>query len=95
MKKENWNESNISDQSGKIFIVTGPTSGLGEETAKVLSRKNATVIMAARNIKKAESVANEILVENKNAKIDIEELDLTSLESISNFLNRLLRNTKH
>ena len=23
MKKENWNESNIPDQSGKIFIVTG------------------------------------------------------------------------
>ena len=85
MKKENWNESNIPDQSGKIFIVTGPTSGLGEETTRVLSRKNATVIMAARNIKKAESVANEILAENKNAKIDIEELDLSSLESISLF----------
>jgi len=85
MKKENWNESNIPDQSGKIFIVTGPTSGLGEETARVLSRKNATVIMAARNIKKAESVAKEILAENKNAKIDIEELDLSSLESISLF----------
>ena len=94
MKKENWNESNISDQSGKIFIVTGPTSGLGEETAKVLSRKNATVIMAARNIKKAESVANEILVENKNAKIDIEELDLTSLESISSFSQSIIKKYK-
>ena len=52
MKKENWNESNIPDQSGKVFVVTGTTSGLGEETARVLSRKNATVIMAARNIKK-------------------------------------------
>ena len=41
--------------------------------------------MAARNIKKAESVANEILAENKNAKIDIEELDLSSLESIKIF----------
>jgi NAD(P)-dependent dehydrogenase (short-subunit alcohol dehydrogenase family) len=95
MKKENWNESNISDQSGKIFIVTGPTSGLGEETAKVLSRKNATVIMAARNIKKAESVANEILVENKNAKIDIEELDLTSLESIKNFSHQIFKKYKN
>ena len=71
MKKENWNESNIPDQSGKVFVVTGTTSGLGEETARVLSRKNATVIMAARNIDKAESVANEIHAENKNTKIDI------------------------
>ena len=71
MKRENWNESNIPDQSGKIFIVTGSMSGLGKETARVLSRKNATVIMAVRNINKAESVAKEILEENKNAKIDI------------------------
>ena len=73
MKNENWNESNIPDQSGKIFIVTGPTSGLGKESVKVLARKNATVIMAARNIKKANSVKKEILAENKNAKIDIQE----------------------
>ena len=94
MKKENWNESNIPDQSGKICIVTGPTSGLGEETTRVLSRKNATVIMAARNIKKAESVANEILEENKNAKIDIEELDLSSLESVKNFSQLIIKKYK-
>ena len=95
MKKENWNESNIPDQSGKIFIVTGPTSGLGKESVKVLVRKNATVIMAARNIKKAESVANEILEENKNAKIDIEELDLSSLESVKNFSHLIIKKYKH
>ena len=94
MKKENWNESNISDQSGKIFIVTGPTSGLGKESVKVLVRKNATVIMAARNINKAESVANEILEENKNAKIDIEELDLSSLESVKNFSQLIIKKYK-
>ena len=94
MKKENWNESNIPDQSGKIFIVTGPTSGLGKESVKVLVRKNATVIMAARNINKAESVANEILEENKNAKIDIEELDLSSLESVKNFSQLIIKKYK-
>ena len=94
MKKENWNESNIPDQSGKVFVVTGTTSGLGEETARVLSRKNATVIMAARKIDKAESVANEIHAENKNAKIDIEELDLTSLESISSFSQSITKKYK-
>jgi len=85
MKKENWNESNIPDQSGKIFIVTGPTSGLGKESVKVLVRKKATIIMAARNIKKSNSIKKEILAENKNAKIDIQELDLSSLESVNNF----------
>ena len=60
MKKEIWNESNISDQTDKVFIVTGPTSGLGKETSIVLARKNATVIMAARDLKKAESVKKEV-----------------------------------
>ncbi|MDB4599005.1 oxidoreductase [Candidatus Pseudothioglobus singularis] len=94
MNRENWNESNIPDQSGKIFIVTGTTSGLGEETVRVLSRKNATIIMAARNISKADSVAKEILAENKNAKIDIEELDLSSLESVKNFSHLIIKKYK-
>ncbi len=85
MKKEIWDESHILDQTDKVFIVTGPTSGLGKETSIVLARKNAIVIMAARDLKKAESVKKEILNENKNAKIDIQELDLCSLESINSF----------
>ena len=85
MKKEIWNDLLISDQINKIFIITGPTSGLGKETLRILSRKNATVIMAARDIKKAKAVKNEMLSQNKNGKIDIQELDLSSLESINNF----------
>lgn len=94
MKKEIWNESNILDQTDKVFIVTGPTSGLGKETSIVLARKNATVIMAARDLKKAESVKKEILNENKNAKIDIQELDLCSLESINNFTETINKKYK-
>ena len=66
MKKEIWNDLLISDQINKIFIITGPTSGLGKETLRILSRKNATVIMAARDIKKAKAVKNEMLSQNKN-----------------------------
>jgi len=50
--------------------------------------------MAVRNINKAESILKEIHAENKNAKIDIEELDLSSLESISNFSNLLIKNIR-
>ena len=94
MKKEIWNESNISDQTDKVFIVTGPTSGLGKETSIVLARKHATVIMAARDLKKAESVKKEILNENENAKIDIQELDLCSLESINSFAETINKKYK-
>jgi NAD(P)-dependent dehydrogenase (short-subunit alcohol dehydrogenase family) len=94
LKKEIWDESHILDQTDKVFIVTGPTSGLGKETSIVLARKNAIVIMAARDLKKAESVKKEILNENKNAKIDIQELDLCSLESINSFTETINKKYK-
>ena len=34
-----WNASMIPDQKGRVIIVTGATSGLGKETARVLAKK--------------------------------------------------------
>lgn len=41
------------DLSGKTFLVTGCNSGLGLETARVLSMRGATVVGAARTEEKA------------------------------------------
>lgn len=40
---------NIPDQNGKVFLVTGGTSGLGYETSKALVAKNATVFLTYRD----------------------------------------------
>ena len=40
---KNWIESNISDQSGKTFLITGANRGLGLEDTKILARKGAQV----------------------------------------------------
>ncbi|MGK0420127.1 MAG: NAD(P)-dependent dehydrogenase (short-subunit alcohol dehydrogenase family) [Candidatus Pseudothioglobus sp.] len=85
MKKENWNESDIPDQTRKVFIVTGASSGLGKETVIELARKNATVVIAARDLNASESVKSEILNINKDANVDVQELDLASLHSIQKF----------
>lgn len=85
MAKSKWNSSNIADQQNKVVIVTGATSGLGKEAAKVLASKNATVIMAVRNTEKGKTVAAEITKDLPNAKIDIRKLDLGSLSSIQSF----------
>ena len=85
MEKEKWGESNIPDQRNKVFIVTGPTSGLGFDTSRILANKNAIVIMAARDVRKAEKVKKEIVGKNKTAKIDVKELNLADLKSIQNF----------
>ena len=46
--------------NGKIAIVTGANIGLGYEVAKGLAMKEAKVIMACRNLVKAEAAKNEI-----------------------------------
>ena len=60
MAKTNWDATNIPDQKDRVVIITGATSGLGKEAARVLAGKNASVIMAVRNVEKAEGVASEI-----------------------------------
>jgi len=48
----------LNDLTGKVAIVTGPTSGIGFVTAQELARKGAKVYLAARNEQKAsESLA--------------------------------------
>ncbi|KAM7541972.1 hypothetical protein Aperf_G00000008108 [Anoplocephala perfoliata] len=46
---------------GKLAIVTGASAGIGKETAAELARRGANVIMACRNIDKAESAKADIL----------------------------------
>ena len=46
MSNKNWTTDNIPDQSGKVAVVTGSSSGIGFEAAKVLANKNAKVIIA-------------------------------------------------
>lgn len=42
--------------ANKVIIVTGANTGLGKEAAKLLAIKNATVVMACRDLEKCEKV---------------------------------------
>ncbi len=48
------------DISGKVFIVTGGASGLGEGTARMLAANGATVVIADMQAEKGEAIAKEI-----------------------------------
>ncbi len=45
---------------GKVFIVTGGASGLGEGTARMLAANGATVVVADMQVEKGEAVAKDI-----------------------------------
>lgn len=71
--------------TGKVAIVTGANSGIGYETAKALAGKGATVVLACRNLEKADIAAGEIRLGNKDANLDIIHLDLADLGSVRQF----------
>lgn len=72
----------------KRVIITGTTSGIGLETARALAKREAHVYMACRDMKKCEKVREEIVLESKNKHVYCRECDLSSLESIRNFVKK-------
>ena len=81
----NWTTGNIPNLTGKTAIVTGANSGIGLETARIMAEKDATVILACRNIDKASAAKREIEVSMKDAKLEVIPLDLADLSSIHAF----------
>ncbi|CAH0395594.1 unnamed protein product [Bemisia tabaci] len=81
---------------GKTVIVTGCNTGIGKPTAQEFYRVGGRVIMACRDVSKAEKAADEIRKEvelsfphDKAGKLIVKKLDLSSLESIRNFVDDL------
>ncbi|KAH9317207.1 hypothetical protein KI387_018976, partial [Taxus chinensis] len=62
------------------------TSGIGAETARVLAKRGATVVIPARNLKAAEEIKSCIEEETPTAEIIVMELDLSSFTSIRRFV---------
>ncbi|CDP05172.1 unnamed protein product [Coffea canephora] len=73
------------DGSGLTAIVTGASSGIGAETARVLALRGVSVIMGVRNMAAGQEVKDAIVKETPEAKVDVLELDLSSLASVRNF----------
>ena len=90
MKKEKWSSNHIPNQKGRVAIITGATSGLGKEAARVLAGKNAKVVLAVRNVEKGKKAISEIEKEFPTAELVARALDLTSLESIKSFAEGII-----
>ena len=58
--KENTMTSVQDNIRGKVAIVTGASSGLGESTARHLAARGAKVVLAARRTDRLEKVVAEI-----------------------------------
>jgi NADP-dependent 3-hydroxy acid dehydrogenase YdfG len=46
--------------AGKVIVITGASSGLGEATARLLSAQGASVALGARRVDRLKSLADEL-----------------------------------
>ena len=76
-----WTPENITSLAGKSIVITGASSGIGMAAANTLAKKGAHVIAAVRNPDKASKVLHR--------DIEIKKLDLTDLNSISEFASTI------
>jgi len=78
----------IPDQTGTLAVVTGANSGIGLGITRRLAAAGAEVILAVRNQEKGSQAVKDILTENPSAKLSVEKMDLASLQSIRDFVDR-------
>lgn len=72
------------------IIITGATSGIGAEAARVLAKRGARLVTPARSLKGAQQLRERLVQEIPEARIIAMELDLASLASVHAFATHFL-----
>lgn len=75
------------DLTGKTAVITGVNSGLGLESMRVLAKRGAHVIAAARSVEKAQQACNQ--VEGNTTPVACELSDLASVAACADSINGL------
>ncbi|KAL9107244.1 MAG: hypothetical protein Q9227_007868 [Pyrenula ochraceoflavens] len=90
--KPTFTETNVGDLKGKVYIVTGGSSGVGKEVAQILYAKNGKVYVAARSESKIKDAISDIKSKVKESSGDIVPLllDLGDLTTIKKSANEFL-----
>ncbi|XP_071270289.1 retinol dehydrogenase 12-like isoform X2 [Salvelinus alpinus] len=69
----------------KTVLITGANTGIGKETALDLAKRGARIIMACRDMEKAEGALKEVIQGSGSQNVVIKKLDLSNTKSIREF----------
>jgi len=78
------------DIKGKVAIVTGASSGIGEATARAFGCEGAKVVFAARRVDKLQALAQEVNAMGSGAETLVVQADLSRLEDIQSMIVQTL-----
>jgi NAD(P)-dependent dehydrogenase (short-subunit alcohol dehydrogenase family) len=78
-------------------VITGASSGLGQETARALAAHGANVVLGVRDLAKGEQAAEPVRVEAESfgATVELREVDLASFASVRAFTDDLAADHDH
>jgi len=74
--------------AGKIVLITGASSGIGEATARHLAEAGHHVVLGARRVERLAALVEELKTAGHSA--EYAELDVTSLDSVRGFVDAAL-----
>lgn len=75
----------MSNVKGKVIVITGGSSGIGEATARMLAQHGAHVVIGSRRIERLEAIASSIRLEG--GSVEYRTLDVTKHEQMEDFIN--------
>ncbi|GAB1155781.1 SDR family oxidoreductase [Paenibacillus illinoisensis] len=73
---------------GKVVVVTGASSGIGEATARLLAQQGAHVVIGARRVERLQALATSI--RSEGGSVEVQALDVTQLEEMQSIVDLAL-----
>jgi NADP-dependent 3-hydroxy acid dehydrogenase YdfG len=74
-----------NENTKKVVLITGASSGIGEATARLLAHQGLQVVLGARRTDRLEAIASEI--RDKGGSAEYRALDVTSLDDMQAFVD--------
>jgi dehydrogenase/reductase SDR family protein 12 len=84
-RSRRWNASDLAAMDGKVVLVTGATSGLGEAAATGFARLGASVWLVARSRERGEATRARIVAQTGTDDVQVGICDLSDLRSVRRF----------